>query len=1044
MAVKLTCLCLLLALFSPSESKEGQCLMSASRCNECIQSGPDCAWCLEDKYPHKHIRCDTPQVLKREGCLKQYNPQSGVQVTKNDSSSEPPNAKALFLQPQEVSLLLRPGVSQSFPLTITAPTEQPVTELTLDSSEVPAEVNITFSKITNGNPLVVQVNAEAARCPRKGEGSNQMQNRTGPWLVHITPRGFSLSVKLEISLECQCDCERTREENSSSCSGHGALVCGRCQCYERYIGRQCQVDVEALHLLGDDNCRAGPNDPVCSNRGECVDGYCYCRRRENPAEKYSGQYCECSNFDCPRSNNRICGGHGRCECGQCVCDKNWSGDDCSCTLETASCTASNQMLCSGRGSCECGLCRCEESYMGMTCESCPTCPNICVKYAHCVECRVFGTGPMKDRCEQACSHVTVRTVATKDELNNGEGNARLCKMRSDDDDCFFFYTAVELPSGAETSVAVTQVSYWKTEKNAAAAHYEMTSSNAMLTDSEGLPKIVSSGQIRILVVSLHALVKNSAPMFPSCYSKPGDSGSKRSSIAKLLLGVFVVYMLHTVWLLYAFLNTKPCDGGRGEHCIASYLEARPNLQLSVFTCLEPDNSHLSLALKIDPFDPHSTFERQVNVSLPQKTKDNGTLFAVVYVHRSGVSPLDDRREVHYAAQLTTYISPSHSGGQGGTQERPRSESPVSHWRPLLPITMMSEAFTFSKAGVPSDVRRYMRVSQDGRQMVYLPLLLVNELSFRVRDLMEISSSTEQLPLTVSYEGISLRGFRFWVHLQDVVYSLRQFGFTEENVDEIKEILVGSNLYLLVLTALITALQLICECLALKNDISSWRKKKSMVGMSRKSVLWRSLSTLLIFLHLLEETSLLVLLPVGLGACVEVWKLFKVFNIQMQWKSTKLHVKKLDEEERKTVEYDSQASRYLSYLVYPLCISGAIFSMAYLRQKSYYAWLINSLVTGVYAFGFLSMAPQLFINHKMKSVSHLQGTVLMYRGVNTLITDLCTCASFFSPSGNFSSSHQLSCFRDELLFFLYLYQRRHYAPKARRRDSGSHNKKVKTQ
>lgn len=32
------------------------------------------------------------------------------------------------------------------------------------------------------------------------------------------------------------------------------------------------------------------------------------------------------------------------------------------------------------------------------------------------------------------------------------------------------------------------------------------------------------------------------------------------------------------------------------------------------------------------------------------------------------------------------------------------------------------------------------------------------------------------------------------------------GFTEENVDEIKETLVGSNLYLLVLTAVITALQ----------------------------------------------------------------------------------------------------------------------------------------------------------------------------------------------------------------------------------------------
>ncbi|KAM6994516.1 lipid scramblase CLPTM1L-like isoform 2-T2 [Tautogolabrus adspersus] len=534
-------------------------------------------------------------------------------------------------------------------------------------------------------------------------------------------------------------------------------------------------------------------------------------------------------------------------------------------------------------------------------------------------------------------------------------------------------------------------------------------------------------------------------MLPSCCSKPAESGSKRSSIAKLLLGVFVVYILHTVWLLYGFLNTKPCDRSKEEPCIASYLAARPRLQLSVFTCLVPDNSQLNLAVKIDPFNPHSTFERQVNISLPEETRANGTLYAVVYIHKAGVSPLEDSREVHYAALLTTYISPPTTAGQkDGQKPSPRSENPVSHWRPHLSITMMSEDFTFSKAGLPSDVRRYMRVSQDGRQMIYLPLLLINELIFRVRDLMEISSSTVQLPLTVSYEGISLRGFRFWVHLQDVVYSLRQFGFTEENIDEIKETLVDSNLYLLVLTALITALQLICEFLALKNDISSWRKKKSMAGMSRKSVLWRSLSTLLIFLHLLEETSLLVLLPVGLGACVEVWKVFKVFNFQFQWKSSKVNVSKVDEEERKTVEYDTQASRYLSYLVYPLCISGAIFSLAYLRQKSYYSWLINSLVTGVYAFGFLSMAPQLFINHKLKSVSHLQGTVLMYRGVNTLISDLCSFASIFSSSAFFSSSHQLSCFRDELLFFLYLYQRRCYAAKARRRESGTHNKKVKTQ
>ena len=41
----------------------------------------------------------------------------------------------------------------------------------------------------------------------------------------------------------------------------------------------------------------------------------------------------------------------------------------------------------------------------------------------------------------------------------------------------------------------------------------------------------------------------------------------------------------------------------------------------------------------------------------------------------------------------------------------------------------------------------------------------------------------------------------WVN----VFSVTVAGFTEENIDEIKETLRGSNLYLLILTALVTAL-----------------------------------------------------------------------------------------------------------------------------------------------------------------------------------------------------------------------------------------------
>lgn len=70
-------------------------------------------------------------------------------------------------------------------------------------------------------------------------------------------------------------------------------------------------------------------------------------------------------------------------------------------------------------------------------------------------------------------------------------------------------------------------------------------------------------------------------MFPSCYSKPTSSKDlfKRTYLTKILLGVFVVYMSHTCWVIYGFVYTKPCERGKGD-CISSYLAERPRLQVN--------------------------------------------------------------------------------------------------------------------------------------------------------------------------------------------------------------------------------------------------------------------------------------------------------------------------------------------------------------------------------------------------------------------------------------------------------------------------------
>lgn len=84
MAVKLSHLFLLQVMPSLSLTSGHKCSTSDSSCNQCIQSGPECAWCTA---PNSNIHCHTVKGLQRAGCHKGhiYKPQSSVQVIRNDS-----------------------------------------------------------------------------------------------------------------------------------------------------------------------------------------------------------------------------------------------------------------------------------------------------------------------------------------------------------------------------------------------------------------------------------------------------------------------------------------------------------------------------------------------------------------------------------------------------------------------------------------------------------------------------------------------------------------------------------------------------------------------------------------------------------------------------------------------------------------------------------------------------------------------------------------------------------------------------------------------
>lgn len=88
--------------------------------------------------------------------------------------------------------------------------------------------------------------------------------------------------------------------------------------------------------------------------------------------------------------------------------------------------------------------------------------------------------------------------------------------------------------------------------------------------------------------------------------------------------------------------------------------------------------------------------------------------------------------------------------------------------------------------------------------------------------------------------------------------------------------------------------------------------------------------------------------------------------------------------RVTLEADSVATTYLGGALLPVVAAFIVRSLVYEKHASWYSWAIGSLTSCVYTFGFIFMCPQLYINHKLKSVSHLPWQYLIYKFLNTFV------------------------------------------------------------
>lgn len=97
----------------------------------------------------------------------------------------------------------------------------------------------------------------------------------------------------------------------------------------------------------------------------------------------------------------------------------------------------------------------------------------------------------------------------------------------------------------------------------------------------------------------------------------------------------------------------------------------------------------------------------------------------------------------------------------------------------------------------------------------------------------------------------------------------------------------------------------------------------------------------------------------MGTAIEMWKVTKAMNVSFDRTCFPYIIIRGKESAAisDTNTHDKQATRYLSYALYPLVVGYAIYSLMYKKHKSWYSWILNSLVGAVYMFGFILMCPQ---------------------------------------------------------------------------------------
>lgn len=463
-----------------------------------------------------------------------------------------------------------------------------------------------------------------------------------------------------------------------------------------------------------------------------------------------------------------------------------------------------------------------------------------------------------------------------------------------------------------------------------------------------------------------------------------------------------------------------------------------------------------------------TYTLETEITATESMQRNSSIWLHTCITKHGRSPnpqmkkkYSRRDAVCKSKRLNRYkklrYQKTHNLLTGETSATPEEikkaeESPleiVSHWHPNMTINIIDDHTSWTQGHVPPPLDEFVEfepISGD-----YYPILYSNDYWNLMRDYTPINETVKTLPLHLTFQPLSL--FRWQLYTAQAMRSRWTSVFgqdlmeeSEDDQDYVKEALLETSPILLGLTFVVSIVHSIFEFLAFKNDIQFWNNRKSLEGLSVRSVFFNVFQSIVVLLYVLDnDTNMVVRISVFVGLLIEVWKIHKVTNVEIdrenKWLGFIPKIRLTDKGsyvQSSTKVYDVLAFRYLSWALFPLLGCYAVYSLLYLEHKGWYSWVLSMLYGFLLTFGFIMMTPQLFINYKLKSVAHLPWRMLSYKFLNTFIDDI------FAFVIKMPTMYRIGCFRDDIVFFIYLYQRWIYRVDPKRMNEFGTSGEMETQ